>query len=389
MPLDLYIEEEINRMLTLLNNASDGCLVFALYNTVANRQELVRKLKEKLKIPFEELYVTPDEKNPVNLLKTLQPSRRAAVAFYNIEQGFPDALGYINYQREVFWKYSYGFIFWVTEYGRNEIAVKAPDFWSRRSGVFDFRVKESGRIGEMRERLVGEPIYYENKDELLKKLTLYKSLLVEYQKEEEPNKENIADLMGKIAKIHYLTADYALALEWFRKALPLYQELKSQSRLATTYNNIGGIYHAQGDYPEALGWYEKSLKIREEIGDRAGLATTYNNIGGIYQAQGDYPEALKWFQKSLRIREEIGDRAGLATTYNNIGGIYQAQGNYQEALGWYQKSKNILERIGNKHHLAIVLKNIGLLFQRMGQKEEAKKHLQESQRLFKELGLEK
>ncbi|MBL4654584.1 MAG: hypothetical protein COC01_09230, partial [Bacteroidetes bacterium] len=111
------------------------------------------------------------------------------------------------------------------------------------------------------------------------------------------------------------------------------------SRLASSYNNIGIIYDDQSDYPRALDYYFKALKIYEELGNKAdyakassakqGMAASYNNIGVIYKNQSDYPRALDYYFKVLKIYEELGNKAdyakassakqGMAASYNNIG----------------------------------------------------------------------
>jgi len=137
-------EEEISRLATLLNNTQTGCLIFGIYDTVANRDKIINRLKGKLKIPIHEFYLNPKQKNPLKLLQHLNPTNHLAVCLYDIEQAFPEILGYINYQREAFFKQNWGFVFWITEYGYNEIANKSPDFWSRRSGVFNLKSASRG-----------------------------------------------------------------------------------------------------------------------------------------------------------------------------------------------------------------------------------------------------
>ena len=44
---------------------------------------------------------------------------------------------------------------------------------------------------------------------------------------------------------------------------------------ATTLNNIGGVYSDIGKPQKALEYYEKALPIWQEVGDRSGEATTF------------------------------------------------------------------------------------------------------------------
>ena len=74
--------------------------------------------------------------------------------------------------------------------------------------------------------------------------------------------------------------------------------------VAALYNDIGSVYKAQGQYAEALEYHQKILpiKIRVPGHDHVSVATSYNNIGHVYQEQGQYAEALEYHQKSLAIK---------------------------------------------------------------------------------------
>ncbi|MBI5207678.1 MAG: tetratricopeptide repeat protein [Candidatus Firestonebacteria bacterium] len=335
-------EEEINRLSSLLNNTQTGCLVFGIYDTVANRNDIINKLTGKLKVPIHEFYINNEQKNPLKLIQDINiTDDHLVICFYDIEQAFPEAIGYINYQREAFFKQKWGLLFLITEFGRNEIANKAPDFWSRRSGVFDFRIKDYKQILNARETLVAEPISYQSKDELLKKLNLYKSLLEEYKTDKEPDEKTIAHLFFKIGQIYSLSSDYTQSYEWFNKSIEIFEKIGDNQGVASSLHNIGIIYQNKENYEGALKQYQKSLEISEKIEDNQGVASNLHNIGTIYQNKGNYDEALKQYQKSLEIYEEIGDNQGVAGNLLNVGMIYQNEGNYDGALNHYRKSLEI------------------------------------------------
>ena len=48
----------------------------------------------------------------------------------------------------------------------------------------------------------------------------------------------------------------------------------------TTYGNMAGVYFKQGDYPKSLEWYQKALAIFEKVlgKEHPHTAITYNNI---------------------------------------------------------------------------------------------------------------
>ena len=50
--------------------------------------------------------------------------------------------------------------------------------------------------------------------------------------------------------------------------------------MATSYQQPGQrIVRRRGDYDAALDWYRKALAIDEQLGDRAGMAGSYHQLG--------------------------------------------------------------------------------------------------------------
>jgi CHAT domain-containing protein len=124
---------------------------------------------------------------------------------------------------------------------------------------------------------------------------------------------------------------YAVALESYRLALSLAEQLHDQIGVASAFRNIGNVHNWQGNYTQALEHYRRSLKISEEIDDKRGIADTLNNIGNVHNSQGNYTQALEHHRRSLKISEEIGDKQGIAITLDNIGNVHYSRGNYSLA----------------------------------------------------------
>jgi len=104
-------------------------------------------------------------------------------------------------------------------------------------------------------------------------------------------------------------------------------------------NNKGYFEDHRGNQTEALEYYKRAIKIREDINDKKGLAASLNNIGYIYKMQGNIPLAIDCYNKSIRLQEqnrnsknEIIDRKGLAYSYSNLGVIYKDNGDREKAI---------------------------------------------------------
>ena len=71
------------------------------------------------------------------------------------------------------------------------------------------------------------------------------------------------------------------------------------------------IYHKQDIYDKAIEYYNKALKLFEELGHKRGISNCYHNLGELYSRQGFFDTAAEYYLKALKIYEEIGDKMGL------------------------------------------------------------------------------
>jgi tetratricopeptide (TPR) repeat protein len=188
----------------------------------------------------------------------------------------------------------------------------------------------------------------------------------------------IAISYHQIGLAYYYKDDYSLSLQFYFKALDVWDKLLSINnsdkmigkgkrslisyKRASTLGNIGIVYRNQGDYPKALDFYFKALKIVEDLGNKNGIANHLGNIGLVYWNQGDFKKALSYYFKALKLDEEINDKKGIAVNLGNIGIVYVEQKNYPEALDYYLKALKIDEELGNRNGIARHLGNIGLVY---------------------------
>lgn len=183
----------------------------------------------------------------------------------------------------------------------------------------------------------------------------------------------------------YIKGDYIPALDYYSKALALWDTLEKTSdknlipRILNSksgaYGNIGVVYDEQGDYPKALDCYLKALRMNEKLGDKNGTAINLVNIGIVYGEQNDYTKALHYFFKALSINEQLGDKNKIATNLGNIGNACLMQAHnpnlypverdslLNKALGYFLKSVTMSEEFGDKNGMARDLGNIGSVYQ--------------------------
>ncbi|MCE9537855.1 MAG: tetratricopeptide repeat protein [Bacteroidetes bacterium] len=174
--------------------------------------------------------------------------------------------------------------------------------------------------------------------------------------------KGIAVTYSNIGLVHWRQSEFPQALDYYLKALKIYEELGFKNKIAGMQGNIGGIYLSQGNHTKALGYYFKVLKAFEELGDKNKMATAYGGIGNIYGEQKQPIKALDYYFKALKIYEELGDENGMATWFLNIGVAYYHLKDYQKALDYYFKALKINEKLEDKNGMAYIFANFGLIY---------------------------
>lgn len=112
--------------------------------------------------------------------------------------------------------------------------------------------------------------------------------------------------------------DFYMALDNFRKALLLFDELGDKLNAAFQQGNIGSVYRDMEEYTQSLDEYQKALPLFEEIGHKEGIADQLTNIAYIHVMTGQSKEALKYYRKALPLYAEIEDDQKYEHTKRNI-----------------------------------------------------------------------
>ncbi|MBK8927909.1 MAG: tetratricopeptide repeat protein [Crocinitomicaceae bacterium] len=92
-------------------------------------------------------------------------------------------------------------------------------------------------------------------------------------------------------------------------------------------DNIGNVYLARGESAIALDFYRQALVLREQLNYSIGMAASLTSIGSGYMEHGDYLNAYDELKRSLLYCEEVNYIPGISSALNNLGFIEYYFGN--------------------------------------------------------------
>jgi len=106
---------------------------------------------------------------------------------------------------------------------------------------------------------------------------------------------------------------YNTALKFYQKSLKDYYDKNISAFTAKVYNDIGFINGQQGKPDDMLNYYFKAIRIYEQYDDHEGLAVTNSNISSAYFDMGKKEDAIFYAIQSLRMRQKTKDWDALAS----------------------------------------------------------------------------
>ncbi len=146
----------------------------------------------------------------------------------------------------------------------------------------------------------------------------------------------------------YGRCDYDSALHCFGHALDAIELMKDEKRfteseidnhLSALYGTLGNLYNIQGKLHLALDYYQKALPIFQRHGWKESETLLYYNVGELYLELGNDKAAADNYRKALKAGEETKDSLIMALPCSGIAMTLLNEGKYKEALHYAERHR--------------------------------------------------
>jgi len=301
------IDVRISRLGNYLIRAykhNKASILFALYLNEYVRADVEKEIKQLLnEHELEALNVDAGEHKDLPSFFSSSSSGQTVFFVHNMENGFPDALMYLNFKREDIIDNQVKAVFWVTEKELTRIGNEAPDFFAFRNRVVEF--VEVPLAEERKPVLVEFAPETECKslDEIKRSIELKETLLFGLSKDDEMS----GYLMGSLGILYNQIGSYKKAIKYHKKALVISREIGDRQGEGKRLGNLGNAYLNLGQVEKAIEYYQKALVIAREIGDRRNEGIWLGNLGSTYKNLGQVKKAIECYEKALDSGKEIKD----------------------------------------------------------------------------------
>lgn len=225
---------------------------------------------------------------------------------------------------------------------------------------------------------------------------------IDYYTKEIEIRESIKDPEGlaiayyNFGRTHINIGNYQLALEQFQKALKTFEQINHQEGIANSCNGIGMVYENlsqstlaikdnESNYNKALEYYQRALEIWQKISSRSQEGNSLQNIGNVYsrlatnQFVAKYGEAwedslirltskvilssfeksIDYYNKSILIFIDTKDEAQISTVDINLGATYSWARDWNRANKYLNEALDLARKLNLPYEKAKALFSLG------------------------------
>ncbi len=140
---------------------------------------------------------------------------------------------------------------------------------------------------------------------------------------------------NKAATVYWVNGAPNKALEWFGKALEMYQKIGNKNAMHSVHNSIGMIHVDEENYPKALTNFNKCLELSRALGRKPDIISAQLNIAGVYSETGKHSEAAKVLEEANALAREINDVKLIRNSYSLLSEIYEKLGNSEKSAEYF------------------------------------------------------
>jgi tetratricopeptide (TPR) repeat protein/DNA-binding CsgD family transcriptional regulator len=145
-----------------------------------------------------------------------------------------------------------------------------------------------------------------------------------------------------IGSVHLgLWKNYSTALEYYLKALDVYEKYYPTGRIYSPLLGIANVYKEQKEFDQALHYLNKSLLMSEAAKDERFVSICHENMGEINFELKQYDQSKKYFNLALDFFRKSGSEGGQIFCLMGLANVFREQHDLPQALLYGQQALHL------------------------------------------------
>ncbi len=195
----------------------------------------------------------------------------------------------------------------------------------------------------------------------------------------------ISEIYAIIGEFYLKENDVENALTYYRTPLDYYEINENWDKLASLYQSIAFLYHNKDDFHSSIEYYLKAIENLEKIGDKENVPKNYIKIGDIfYYILHDINKAFDNYKLALERHHKPSTWNNVAKILSHMGDINFLERKFDAALDNYIEARKFYTLARNKIQNTNILIRLGTIYKFQFEDEEANKKFEEAKKNFKD-----
>lgn len=166
---------------------------------------------------------------------------------------------------------------------------------------------------------------------------------------------------------------------YYHKALKELKSTKNSEKLGLLYDDMARMYRKLKQPKRSLEFYDKALKLYEAANNLEGIARINNESGVVYRDDfADYKTANERFEKSLRIQRQRNDSVGIGYALEFLGYNQLLIKNYKKSEGYLMQALTIREKLNDNFATMLSYTALGEYYSEIKQPKTSNAYFEKS-----------
>lgn len=203
------------------------------------------------------------------------------------------------------------------------------------------------------------------------------------QKKDNVNKGNFLRLIG-LSLMKKGNVDSASV--YYYKALKTLEPTKNTEKLGLLYDDMARMYRKLKQTKRSLEFYDKALKLYEAENNLEGIARINNESGAVFRDDlADYKTANERFEKSLRIQRQRNDSVGIGYALEFLGYNQLLIKDYKKSESYLMEALAIREKLKDDFSTMLNYTALGEYYNQTKQPLKSNEYFEKSNALAKKI----
>ncbi len=145
----------------------------------------------------------------------------------------------------------------------------------------------------------------------------------------------------------YHRGDPWQGVEYFQKALTIFQKLNIPERIGVCKHDMAFSYYDLGQLNLAEKLESEALILLQAANYQTVVTSCYRDLGLIAKSKGNIPDAICYFNEAIEISKQLGadaQKAALIESILSLANIYKGMGNTRSELAYLQFADSTAQR---------------------------------------------